>query len=101
MEDSIHKRRGVCAGLNAALVATRFCKIGAPRRKNFAAGSFPHIYSACIWLICGCGIFAITPGWTRISHHGDFITLGGKFPRLMKKEAKARLKEIKQLLLAI
>ncbi|HEU6446836.1 MAG TPA: transcription-repair coupling factor [Verrucomicrobiae bacterium] len=32
---------------------------------------------------------------------GDFITLGGKFPRLTKKEAKARLKEIKRLLLAI
>jgi hypothetical protein len=33
--------------------------------------------------------------------HNDFITLGGKFPRLIKKEAKARLKEIKGLLLAI
>jgi len=32
---------------------------------------------------------------------GDFITLGGKFPRLTKKDAKARLKEIKKLLLAI
>jgi len=25
------------------------------------------IFSGCTWLICGCGIFAITPGWTRIS----------------------------------
>jgi len=33
--------------------------------------------------------------------HNDFITLGGKFPRLTKKEAGARLKEIKRLLLAI
>jgi transcription-repair coupling factor (superfamily II helicase) len=33
--------------------------------------------------------------------HGDFITLGGKFPRLTKKQAGARLKEIKKLLLAI
>ena len=33
--------------------------------------------------------------------HGDFITLGGKFPRLTKKTAEARLKEIKKLLLAI
>jgi len=36
-----------------------------------------------------------------ITRHGDFITLAGKFPRLTKKEAKARLKEIKRLLLAI
>ena len=32
---------------------------------------------------------------------GDYLTLGGKFPRLTKKEAKARLKEIKKLLLAL
>jgi len=37
----------------------------------------------------------------KITRHGDFITLGGKFPRLTKKEARARLKEIKRLLLAI
>jgi len=37
----------------------------------------------------------------KLTRHGDFITLGGKFPRLTKKEAKARLKEIKRLLLAI
>ena len=37
----------------------------------------------------------------KITRHGDFITLGGKFPRLTKKDAKARLKEIKKLLLAI
>jgi transcription-repair coupling factor (superfamily II helicase) len=36
-----------------------------------------------------------------LTRHGDFITLGGKFPRLTKKEPKARLKEIKRLLLAI
>jgi len=36
-----------------------------------------------------------------LTRHGDFITLGGKFPRLVKKEAKTRLKEIKRLLLAI
>ena len=36
-----------------------------------------------------------------LTRQGDFITLGGKFPRLTKKEAKARLKEIKKLLLAI
>jgi transcription-repair coupling factor (superfamily II helicase) len=37
----------------------------------------------------------------KITRHNDFITLGGKFPRLTKKEAKAKLKEIKRLLLAI
>jgi transcription-repair coupling factor (superfamily II helicase) len=36
-----------------------------------------------------------------LTRHGDFVTLGGKFPRLTKKDAKARLKEIKKLLLAI
>jgi len=36
-----------------------------------------------------------------LTRHGDFITLGGKFPRLAKKDAQARLKEIKKLLLAI
>jgi len=37
----------------------------------------------------------------KITRHNDFITLGSKFPRLTKKETKARLKEIKRLLLAI
>jgi transcription-repair coupling factor (superfamily II helicase) len=37
----------------------------------------------------------------RLTRLGDFITLGGKFPRLTKKEPKARLKEIKRLLLAL
>src|SRR5581483_6096896 len=37
----------------------------------------------------------------KLTRHGDFITLGGKFPRLTKKEPKALLKEIKRLLLAI
>jgi transcription-repair coupling factor (superfamily II helicase) len=36
-----------------------------------------------------------------LTRHGDFITLGGKFPRLTKADAKARLKEIKKLLLAL
>jgi transcription-repair coupling factor (superfamily II helicase) len=36
-----------------------------------------------------------------LTRHGDFITLGGKFPRLTKKQTGARLKEIKRLLLAI
>ncbi len=37
----------------------------------------------------------------KITRHGDFIQLGGKFPRLTKKEPKTRIKEIKRLLLAI
>ena len=37
----------------------------------------------------------------KITRHNDFITFGGKFPRLTKKEATARLKEIKRLLLAM
>ena len=37
----------------------------------------------------------------KLTRHGDFITLGGKFPRLAKKDAKARLKEIKRLLVAL
>ena len=37
----------------------------------------------------------------KITRRGDFIQLGGKFPRLTKKDPTARLKEIKRLLLAI
>lgn len=37
----------------------------------------------------------------KLTRAGDFITLGGKFPRLTKKQPAARLKEIKRLLLAI
>jgi transcription-repair coupling factor (superfamily II helicase) len=36
-----------------------------------------------------------------LSRGGDYIMVGGKFPRLTKKDAKARLKEIKRLLLAL
>lgn len=36
-----------------------------------------------------------------LTRNNDFITLGGKFPRLTKKDAKGRLKEIKKLLLAL
>jgi transcription-repair coupling factor (superfamily II helicase) len=37
----------------------------------------------------------------KLVRAGDFITLGGKFPRLTKKEPRARLKEIRRLLLAL
>ncbi len=36
-----------------------------------------------------------------LTRQGDFIMLGGKFPRLAKKQPAARLKEIKKLLLAL
>ena len=36
-----------------------------------------------------------------LTRHNDFITLGGKFPRMTKKDAKGRLREIKRLLLAL
>lgn len=36
-----------------------------------------------------------------ITRQGDFIMLGGKFPRLTKPDAKGRVKELKKLLLAI
>lgn len=36
-----------------------------------------------------------------LARHNDFITLGGKFPRLTKKDARGRLKEIKKLVLAL
>jgi transcription-repair coupling factor (superfamily II helicase) len=37
----------------------------------------------------------------KLIRSGDYIQLGGKFPRLTKKDAKGKLKEIKRLLLAI
>jgi transcription-repair coupling factor (superfamily II helicase) len=36
-----------------------------------------------------------------LKRNNDFITLGGKFPRLARKDSKAKLKEIKRLLLAL
>ncbi len=46
-------------------------------------------------------VIEVKEGKLMLTRHGDFITLGGKFPRLMKKDAKARVKEIKKLLLAL
>ncbi len=37
----------------------------------------------------------------KVTRQNEFVTLGGKFPRLTKKDTKARLKEIKRLLLAL
>jgi transcription-repair coupling factor (superfamily II helicase) len=36
-----------------------------------------------------------------LTRNNDFVMLGSKFPRLVKKTAAARLKEIKKLLLAL
>ena len=36
-----------------------------------------------------------------LTRHHDYLMLGGKFPRLTKKQPAARLKEIKRLLLAM
>ena len=37
----------------------------------------------------------------KLRRSGDYISLGGKFPRLTKKKAAARLREVKKLLLAL
>jgi transcription-repair coupling factor (superfamily II helicase) len=49
----------------------------------------------------GVTVMEVKEDKLMLTRQGDFITLGGKFPRLTKKEAKARLKEIKKLLLAL
>ncbi len=36
-----------------------------------------------------------------LTRNNDFIMVGSKFPRLTKKEAPARVKEIKKLLVAL
>ena len=36
-----------------------------------------------------------------LTQNNDYITLGGKFPRLTKHDAKGRLNEIRKLLLAL
>ena len=49
----------------------------------------------------GISVMEVKEDKLMLTRQGDFITLGGKFPRLTKKETKARLKEIKKLLLAL
>jgi transcription-repair coupling factor (superfamily II helicase) len=49
----------------------------------------------------GVTVIEVEDDKLKITRRGDFVQLGGKFPRLTKKEAKARLKEIKRLLLAL
>ena len=43
----------------------------------------------------------VTNDKLMLTRHNDYITLGGRFPRLTKKDPKGRLKEIKKLLLAL
>ena len=63
-----------------------------------------------LWLVAELKILAAEKSVSAIevqddklmlTRHGDFITLGGKFPRLTKKEAAKRLTEIKKLLLVL
>jgi transcription-repair coupling factor (superfamily II helicase) len=49
----------------------------------------------------GVTVMEVKEDKLMLTRQGDFITLGGKFPRLTKKDMKARLKEIKKLLLAL
>lgn len=49
----------------------------------------------------GVTVMEVKEDKLMLTRQGDFITLGGKFPRLSKKDAKGRLKEIKKLFLAL
>ena len=78
--------------------------LGAP--SQFASAKSRGEFAACI----GINLLASERGVTAIevkddklmlTRNNDFIMLGGKFPRLTKKDAKARVKEIKRLLLSL
>ena len=43
----------------------------------------------------------VTEGKIKITRNSDLITVGGQFPRLARKEARARLNEIRKLLLSL
>ncbi|HXT13520.1 MAG TPA: transcription-repair coupling factor [Candidatus Angelobacter sp.] len=49
----------------------------------------------------GITVMEVREEKVMLTRQGDFITLGGKFPRLTKKDVKGRLREIKKLLLAL
>jgi transcription-repair coupling factor (superfamily II helicase) len=49
----------------------------------------------------GISIIEVKEEKLMLTRNNDYITLAGKFPRLTKKDASARLKEIKRLLLAL
>jgi transcription-repair coupling factor (superfamily II helicase) len=49
----------------------------------------------------GVSVIEVKDDRLMLTRHGEFITLGGKFPRLTRKEPRARMKELKKLLLAL
>lgn len=49
----------------------------------------------------GVTVIEVKEDKLMLTRNNDYLTVGGKFPRLTKKEARARLKEIKRLLLAL
>jgi transcription-repair coupling factor (superfamily II helicase) len=46
-------------------------------------------------------VLEVKDGKLMLTRNNDYLTLSGKFPRLTKKDAGARLKEIRRLLLAL
>ncbi len=49
----------------------------------------------------GVTVIEVKEDKLMLTRNNDFIMLGGKFPRLTRKDAKARVKEIKRLLLSL
>jgi transcription-repair coupling factor (superfamily II helicase) len=49
----------------------------------------------------GMSVIEVKEDKLMLTRNGDYLTVGGKFPRLSKEDAKERLKEIKKLLLAL
>jgi transcription-repair coupling factor (superfamily II helicase) len=49
----------------------------------------------------GITVMEVKEDKVMLTRRGDFVMIGGKFPRLTKKDPQARLKEIKRLLLAV
>jgi transcription-repair coupling factor (superfamily II helicase) len=90
------------AGDSAALAA-----LGTELRDRFGAPPAPVellLQVAALKILAaerGISSIEVVEDKLMLTRQGDFITLGGKFPRLTKKQAPARLKEIKRLLLAL
>jgi transcription-repair coupling factor (superfamily II helicase) len=49
----------------------------------------------------GISVMEVKENKLMLTRHGDYVMVGGKFPRLMKKTAEGKLKEIKKLLFAL
>ena len=43
----------------------------------------------------------VREGKLLLTHNNDYLTIGGRFPRITKKQAKGRLKEIRMFLQSI